>query len=172
MIEPVTYTMFAKDTGSAVGYVTCSPDQLDTNLRALVRAHGREIVAKEARHHLYASHLDADSEEVIAWKPEQPDEFHEWDEKEGLWKLTAERLQQLERDRAARAEIDQLETKERRYVAEKLLGIIDEEGERRFRAIRTRIAELRSDILKVADPAVPADLLAEEPESPSARHAG
>jgi hypothetical protein len=172
MNEATTYTTFTRDTGAPLGHVTCDPDQLGANLRALTRAHGREIVAKLGEHHLYASRLDPETDEVKPWRPERPDEFHEWSEAEGVWKLTAERLQQRERDRAARARISELDLQQIRSMSALFDNPNDADARVNYDRRKAEIAELRQSIVKARDPAPTEDSAAEEQARSSAQPAG
>jgi hypothetical protein len=67
--------------------------------------------------------LAANSEDVIDYVPQQPDEFYEWDDNAKRWKLSESRLQSIHADIMAREKLADLDQKALRALIEDKLGI-------------------------------------------------
>lgn len=77
-----------------------------------------------------AERVDLQTLSIVDYQPPQPDEFHEWDSISKRWRLTDSRQQAIRDDISARSQLEALDRKMLRALAEDRLGIKPSKADR------------------------------------------
>lgn len=100
-------------------------------------------VAIEGRYDPLSQRMDLSTGKIVVFRPEKPDDFHEWDDNSKRWVLERGRHDRMLADLRARDEIAKLESQQHRRVRELLA-----ENDPKLKKIDEQIAELRNGLLK------------------------